>query len=521
MYTAENSGLPSDNFLIPYFLTAIAVDANNVKWIGTDGGGLVRYDGAWHLFDTTNSLIPFNFIESIYACPNNCLWIMGQKRLASFDGHQWEERSDILSTLPKTTCMLCAVDRGGRLYFATTEGRLYMWEGTSKEIPIAAVPLAGNRLSSLAMDRHNILWMVSADPYSANPRSRNICSFDGLNWTSYDPSTSPLLNNAMGTVAVDNNDTKWFAGATLCTYNGTAWRGYDSLEMGFALSGVTSLVFDSHNKPWIGTATGIATFDGARWQLFDTTNSSLPYPCVASILVDKNDTRWLIAHTVPGGWCEMSCPPFHEAVCTMDSAGFHVQDLSPFSISSSSKLACDSSGRILISVDSGIIRLDNGEWNLIKCDGIQSVESMIVDSHGSLWLTAYSGVFRLGSDGWIKIALPDSQLGGSNPQVAFNSSGNLFYSGNDLGLFVGTPDQYIHTQEKPLIRRNRNVSLSGFINPFGPMRFRGSADRSSTIAIFDLRGRLITTRPITNGKSIGGKAIRTSNGMYLYKLNAN
>ena len=523
MFTITNSGLPADQYGTPFFLTAIAVDANNMKWIGTDGGGLVMYDGAWHLFDTTNSSIPFNYIESIHAGPNNRLWIMGQSRLACFDGHQWEERSDILSTLPKTTLMLRAADRGGRLYFATTEGRLYLWEGTSKEIPIATVPLAGNRLPSLAMDRHDVLWMVSDNPYTGNTRCCNICSFDGRNWASYDSSACFLLNNAMGIIAIDRNDTKWFANTGLCTYDGTTWRGYDSSAMGFALSFVTSIVFDSRNRPWIGTSHGLATFDGSRWQLFDTANSALPYPSVASVVVDKNDTRWLIAHSASAGWCELSCPPSYWAVCTMDSAGFHVQDLSSFPIRGASNLSCDSSGRILVLADSGIVRLDKGQWDLIKCDVSQRTGSMVVDPHGSLWLTAYSGVFRLGPDGWTKIALPDSQFSGSYRQVAFNSNGNLFYSGNDLGLFVGTTDQNLEAKEKPLLNAKRHVSQSGIINPFGPTRFRGLAAPSSTVALFDLRGRLISTCPII-GNFIGNKAIRkeigASHGMYLYKTNA-
>lgn len=522
MYTSKNSGLPVDQYGTSFFLTAIAVDADNVKWIGTDGGGLVRYDGAWQLLNTANSSIPFNYIETILACPNNRLWIMGQRRLASFDGHQWQERSDILSALPGNALYLRAADRSGRLYFATTDGRLYQWEqGTSREMPIATVPLAGNQLSGLAMDRHDVLWMVSDDPYTGNTRYSNICSFDGRNWKSFDSSASPLLNNATRIIAVDRNDTKWFAGTTLCTYDGTTWHGCDSSAIGFSPSGVTSLAFDSRNRPWIGTSHGPATVDGIRWKLFDTANSALPYPCVSSIAIDKNDTPWLVAVTPSAGWCENECPPFHQAVCTVDSAGVRVRDLSPFSISWSSMLACDSLGRIIVSIDSGIVRLESGQWNFIRCPGIGYVQSMMVDAHGRLWLTSYSGVFCLGPDGWTKTCLPDSQFSGSNRHVAFNSRNDIFYTGNDLGLFVGTADQSQVAQGKLPPGQPHHAPQIGVIDPFGSTKLRGLSDRPVTVAVFDLRGRLIATHLIPAGKSIDAKAIReklgASTGLYIYK----
>lgn len=519
IYTPKNSGLPVDKYGTAYFLTAIAVDANNVKWIGTDGGGLIRYDGTWQLVWT-----PLNYIESIYADPNNLLWIMGQGRLACFDGIQWQERNTILSTVPGNGLWLQAVDRSGRMYFSTAGGRLYCWEQwSSREIAIATVPLAGNHLSGLAMDRHDVLWMVSGNPATTYNRYANICSFDGRNWASYDSSACPLYNNFSGIVAVDRNDTKWFADYALCSFDGTTWRCYDSSAVGFKLGGVTSLAFDSRNRPWIGTGNGLAFFDGSKWKLYDTANSALPYPWVTSLTIDRNDTRWLIARTPSGGWCELSCPPVYVDLCTMDSAGFHVQNPLPFSVGSSSILACDSSGRICFSIDSGIVRFDKGQWNPIKSGAIRYVQSMTVDARGILWLTAYSGVFCLGPDGWTKISLPDSQFSGSYRQVACNSRGDMFYSGNELGLFVGTSDQNIALKGKPPAGPHFHVPQSGFINPVGPMRIGGRADRASTVAIFDLRGRLIGTRLIPSGKSIDIKAVReklrASTGIYIYKEN--
>ncbi|RPI13088.1 MAG: hypothetical protein EHM58_19165 [Ignavibacteriae bacterium] len=52
VYTTTNSGLPSNNIF------PIAIDTNNIKWIGTSQG-LAKFDGAnWIVFDTSNSPLP-------------------------------------------------------------------------------------------------------------------------------------------------------------------------------------------------------------------------------------------------------------------------------------------------------------------------------------------------------------------------------------------------------------------------------------------------------------------------------
>ena len=57
---SDNSGLPSDN------ITAIATDKDDVLWIGTADHGLVKmYNGKCKVYDTSNSSLKTNFIDTI------------------------------------------------------------------------------------------------------------------------------------------------------------------------------------------------------------------------------------------------------------------------------------------------------------------------------------------------------------------------------------------------------------------------------------------------------------------------
>jgi ligand-binding sensor domain-containing protein len=68
-YNMNNSGIAGNRVF------SIAIDDNNVKWIGTDNG-LNRFDGvSWTIWDTSNSLLASNMISSIVIDKYDNKWI--------------------------------------------------------------------------------------------------------------------------------------------------------------------------------------------------------------------------------------------------------------------------------------------------------------------------------------------------------------------------------------------------------------------------------------------------------------
>ena len=85
-YNSENSGLPHD------VMHCIAIDENDVMWIGTGYGGLTRFDGQnWYSYNYGNSNIPFDEVIAISINKNNgeiwiCMYSFG---IAKFDGNSF------------------------------------------------------------------------------------------------------------------------------------------------------------------------------------------------------------------------------------------------------------------------------------------------------------------------------------------------------------------------------------------------------------------------------------------------
>jgi hypothetical protein len=70
VYNTSNSGLP-DNWVF-----AIAIDGQGNKWIGTDGGGLAKFDGInWTVYNTSNSGLPDNYVFAIAIDGQGNKWI--------------------------------------------------------------------------------------------------------------------------------------------------------------------------------------------------------------------------------------------------------------------------------------------------------------------------------------------------------------------------------------------------------------------------------------------------------------
>lgn len=69
-YTTSNSGLPNNT------IQTIAIDDSGNKWIGTNGGGLAKFDGTtWTVYTTSNSGLPDSIIQSIAIDGSGNKWI--------------------------------------------------------------------------------------------------------------------------------------------------------------------------------------------------------------------------------------------------------------------------------------------------------------------------------------------------------------------------------------------------------------------------------------------------------------
>ncbi|MGE5498091.1 MAG: PEGA domain-containing protein, partial [Syntrophothermus sp.] len=119
-FNMQNSPMPSNK------LTVIAVDQRDVKWIGTEGKGLISYDNnEWKTYTTENSLLPGNYINCLKTesvVNGSKLWVGTNNGLAVIGPNGTSVYNTANSKLPDNEILSVNIDLNGNKYIGTYKG---------------------------------------------------------------------------------------------------------------------------------------------------------------------------------------------------------------------------------------------------------------------------------------------------------------------------------------------------------------------------------------------------------------
>jgi ligand-binding sensor domain-containing protein len=105
----------------PNYVLSLAIDHSGIKWFGTWGAGLSRFDGqVWRNFTVKDGL-PGNFIADIYVDSDNGLWIGTEGGIGYFNGTDWTKYSREEGLIDDSIFTI-ARDRSGSKWFGTLDG---------------------------------------------------------------------------------------------------------------------------------------------------------------------------------------------------------------------------------------------------------------------------------------------------------------------------------------------------------------------------------------------------------------
>lgn len=271
----------------------IAIDSNGVKWIGTYGGGLSRFDGKeWEVFT------PYGGGKTDYG-PSWTIYPFGQGL-----GDLWVY--DVF------------FDNDGSAWIATWKG-VSRFDGKSFKTYTEESGLLDKWVYAIAKDQSGLFWFGSEG---------GLNSFDGLNWKAYTHSDGlgAKIESASGEdghqlghhredkkgnqignpnyvldIAIDHNNVKWIAtwGAGLSRFDGQSWKTYIAGTGTIGGNFVHALEIDSEGNLWAGTDKGVTRFDGLTWTTYTIADGLLDNN-VFSIAFDQAGNKWF------GTWSGLS-----------------------------------------------------------------------------------------------------------------------------------------------------------------------------------------------------------------------
>jgi len=289
VYTTQNSGLPSNE------IGNIAIDNNNIKWIGTSNG-MAKFNGiSWYIYDTNNTPLPADRIYPLCVDRDNNIWVRvtdgyNSYGVAKFNGVNWTIYNTTNSGLLSNNISDIIIDSFNRKWIGTNYGLAEYNDTAWTVYTTTNSGLSFNLVSALALERY-FKWIG----YEYLENNLRLTKYNDTNWNTY---VNPGILDENYDLCIDKNDNKWIAtwGDGICKFNSVTnnWILYNTTNSGLPTNYTICIFCDNLNRKWIGTAgSGLARFNDTTWFVFSTYNSPLPSTTVNALALDSNHNLWI------------------------------------------------------------------------------------------------------------------------------------------------------------------------------------------------------------------------------------
>jgi ligand-binding sensor domain-containing protein len=285
----RDSKLAKAKITMPSFssIRCIYEDGNNNIWIGTDGDGLLKFDGKKFQKFTIKEGLSANHVRSIIQDNVGNFWIGTIEGLDIFNGMFFKNVLSNKSTGFKyVNCSF--KDKEGTLWFGTHDG-VYKIKNFNLEY-ISIAKEAGNKktnrkysVHSIAQDKKGTFWFGT--------EYNGLCRYDGKEISFI--KEKGLDEGSIRSVIIDKKGLIWFGNSTgLYTYNGKELQNISENINTKNLTKVWSIKEDAMGKIWIGTfENGVWTIDGSTTKNLDK-NEGLTTDGIRTIYIDKKNKMW-------------------------------------------------------------------------------------------------------------------------------------------------------------------------------------------------------------------------------------
>ncbi len=265
-------------------ISSITQDKMGNIWVGTYGGGAVRYDGLNFSPFTEKEGLSQNSILSILADSNGDIWFGTRAEGAvRFDGTNFyylSERDGLVNNRVEEIFE----DSKGNMWFGTYNG-VSKLDGENIINYTINHGLSASIVYKIIEDKNGVMWFGT--------RGGGITKFDGESFQHITTQTG-LIDNYVVALKEDRNGNLWIGtdGGGLCKFDG-AYFTYFGQDQGLKTDVATAIHEDRDGNIWIGTRdAGLIRFDLEKFTYYSE-EQGLINSFITCILEDKSGKLWL------------------------------------------------------------------------------------------------------------------------------------------------------------------------------------------------------------------------------------
>lgn len=347
---------------------ALCEDGQGYLWLGTQGGGICRFDGATFEVFSTDDGLPSNYIFAINKTPDGEIWAAGNAGLSRFRNKQFQPVEGLQYP---AYCLYNSPD--GRLLCGSARGIWQYDQGSGKLTPLR---------TNIVLDAKAVYCIA------ATPTGQLFLGTDAGLWL-FDPATSnAVLLNSSAQIPPGAVQSMYLEGNLLYfTLSGSGVYALDietqKLRFRNTAAGMERplcLLRSADGMLWAGTqGNGLFRLDNTLQftGTHFTESDGLPHSHIRTLLEDHNGHLWI--GTSGGGLAKPGSRAFRRYDRADGLPGNRIY-----------ALAQAPDGKLWVSAaQNGLAVLDSARWRLSNADsnflsGVKT-RSLAFDTAGTLW----------------------------------------------------------------------------------------------------------------------------------------
>jgi diguanylate cyclase (GGDEF)-like protein len=411
------------------YVLSLYEDHAGTLWIGTRGGGLVRYrDGVFTRFDASSGL-PNTVVRSIHEDRSGRLWVGTDAGVVRLEGDRFGVPPG-LSTQPFVVMAIAEAD--GVIWLATDgDGLLRVGDSVTKLTRKQG--LSSDEVRALYPGRDGTLWIGTR---------AGLDHWKGGQLTHQVPPAAAW--EAIGAILEDQDGNLWVGtrGQGLARLTNGAWRTFGSKD-GLTGDVVVALFEDREGSLWVGTdGAGLSRLRGVKVVSFGKPEG-LANDMLLPITEDRQGNVWMGSY---GGGLHRFHNGQFRAFTTREGLSSNLV----------ASLLEDHTGALWVGTDGGGLSVfRDGAFRAYRArDGLPAdrVIALAEDREGGLWIGTYGGGVARLKEG--RFSLFGSGQGLSSDRVfalTIDASGRLWVGTDGGGLNVLENGRFkVYTTEQGL-----------------------------------------------------------------------
>jgi ligand-binding sensor domain-containing protein/two-component sensor histidine kinase len=444
-------------------LFSLFMDSRENVWMGTNGEGVIKYDGNYFTQYTSNEGLSANHVKCILEDEKGNIWFGTAGGLLMYDGNEFAWIVGKGDEAGRMAIHSMVADKKGNIWFGTFDNGLYKFEDSLLTRYNTKQGL-DKAVYSLKEDSKGNLWI--------GVNYKGVYRYDGKIFALYNDN-GMLSGNRINCIEEDAAGNIWIGTtAGLTKFNHHFFINY-SKEQGLPFNYINCLRQDNSGNIWIGTEGGGACkFDGKNFYYYSK-NEGFRSNQILNIMQDKSGILWFASY---GGGVmklnEKSFTNFNSIPALNQSIIYSVTE--------------DKKENIWFGTQSGELIKYNKDtfYTYTQKEGFEGekVRDILEDRNGNIWIAIQNGgICKFDGQSFFYYRIPDNNLLRGAFSLYEDSKGNMWFGLLHKGVVKFDGNSFTHFK---LRKENVYEDIRSIMEDSkGNMWFRSSLD--GTVAKFD------------------------------------